>query len=207
MLERLDGGELRELLLTHPHKQGLGEVHARSMARQLLEALSYLQLVGVAHRDVKLDNLLMVTAKPDSRCKLCDFGLAKNVSHLAPGYDGRDPASIKSCRAIVDEGYYGTLDTMAPEVMSEEGDMAGYGPQCDVYSAGCVISCLLCGYFPFDADDTDEFERIVRQRPAEFPCPVEYPEWEGVSESAKEFLQKVMTRQLSTAQWRGLTRG
>ena len=191
VLERLNGGELRELLLTSPHKQGLSEFHSRSMARQLLEALAYLQLIGIAHRDVKLDNLLLVENRPDSVCKLCDFGLAKNVSQ-AKGYDGRDPASVKSCRAIVDEGYYGTLDTMAPEVMTEEGD-EGYGPQCDVYSAGCVISTLLSGYFPFDADSTDEFERLVRGRPVEYPCPVEHPEWEGVSDSAKDFLQQIMT--------------
>ena len=54
VLERLQGGELRELIA----RQGpLGEPHARSMARQLLEALSYLQLIGVAHRDVKLGEL------------------------------------------------------------------------------------------------------------------------------------------------------
>ncbi len=41
---------------------------------QLLSALSYLHSMGVAHRDLKLSNLLL--SKNDSVVKICDFGLA-----------------------------------------------------------------------------------------------------------------------------------
>ena len=133
------------------------------MAKQLLEAIAYLQLIGVAHRcarpatsslpifgslefltgflavcsDVKLENILLAESSPHSLCKLCDFGLATSVAQ-AKGYDGRSGYraiqhrgdstshcslcvpyrySIKSCQAIVNEGYFGTLATMAPEVI------------------------------------------------------------------------------------------
>ena len=33
--------------------------------------------------------------------------------------------------------------------MQEDGP--GYGPQCDVYSAGCVVYSILSGFHPFDA--------------------------------------------------------
>jgi hypothetical protein len=69
-----------------------------------------------------------------------------------------------------------------------------YGPQCDVYSAGCVIYSLLSGFYPFDADTADEFEAIVKARPADAPAPIDdFPEeWGGVSAEAKEFIQALM---------------
>jgi len=123
-----------------------------------------------------LENILLTEASPSALCKLCDFGLATSVAH-AKGYDGRNAYSIKSCQAIVDQGYFGTLATMAPEVMQEDG--GGYGPQCDVYSAGCVIYSIISGFHAFDAANMDTFEQHVRARPLEAPAPVEFPEWQG----------------------------
>lgn len=142
----------------------------------------------IAHRDIKVENVLLKDKSPDSQVKIADFGLAYDLRG-ARGYNGRSAASIKACRAIVGEEYYGTLATMAPEVMTEGGC---YGPQCDVYSAGCVIYTLLSGFYPFDADTADEFEEIVKARPADAPAPFEYSEWEEVSEEAKSMLQALM---------------
>ena len=41
---------------------------------------------------------------------------------------------------------------MAPEVIRE----TAYGPQCDVWSFGCLIYALICGQLPFDADSQGE---------------------------------------------------
>mmetsp|Transcript_22970 Transcript_22970/g.45826 ORF Transcript_22970/g.45826 Transcript_22970/m.45826 type:complete len:155 (+) Transcript_22970:841-1305(+) len=78
---------------------------------------------------------------------------------------------------------------MAPEVMTDGGR---YGPQCDVYSAGCVIYSLLSGFYPFDATSCDEFEAIVKARPSSAPAPTEYAEWDDVSQEAKDFLNALM---------------
>ena len=51
----------------------------------LLEFLSdhgSLQLVGIAHRDVKIENLLLLEPRTDSIIKLCDFGLAADVNQV-----------------------------------------------------------------------------------------------------------------------------
>ena len=79
--------------------------------------------------------------------------------------------------------------TMAPEVMTDGGC---YGPNCDVYSAGCVVYTLLSGYYPFDAQSCDDFEAMVKSRATDNPAPVDYPEWEDVSDDAKAFLQFIM---------------
>lgn len=40
-------------------------------------ALYYLHSYGIAHRDLKLENILMVDSSDDSELKLVDFGLSK----------------------------------------------------------------------------------------------------------------------------------
>jgi serine/threonine protein kinase len=189
VLEEMKGGEVHDFLGSHA---AFTEDEARGMAVQILAAIEYLQLHGIAHRDIKVENVLLVEPSPTSAVKIADFGLAHDVSkdegHHAK-YNGSCAKSIKACRSIAGEEYYGTLATMAPEVMRDGGC---YGPQCDVYSAGCVIYSLLSGFYPFDATTADEFEEIVKGRPADAPAPVEYAEWDDVSDGAKAFLQSVM---------------
>ena len=46
-------------------------------AQQFIDAVDYLHSHRVAHRDVKLDNIVLDSQKPP-RVKVCDFGFAKN---------------------------------------------------------------------------------------------------------------------------------
>ncbi|XP_001943824.1 serine/threonine-protein kinase meng-po [Acyrthosiphon pisum] len=52
---------------------GIGELHSKSVAKQLVSAIQYIHSYDLVHRDIKLDNILVF--KSDfSRIKLCDFG-------------------------------------------------------------------------------------------------------------------------------------
>ncbi|XP_050429567.1 serine/threonine-protein kinase meng-po isoform X2 [Adelges cooleyi] len=52
---------------------GIGELHSKSVAKQLVSAIQYIHSCDLVHRDIKLDNILVF--KSDfSRIKLCDFG-------------------------------------------------------------------------------------------------------------------------------------
>lgn len=70
--ELASGGDLFSLV------QRLGEfkeTEARYMICQVLRALEYLHAKDVAHRDIKLENVLcMVCPKPAHRIALTDFG-------------------------------------------------------------------------------------------------------------------------------------
>jgi len=74
--ELCQGGCLMDRLLEADHH--FSEEHARGMARQVASAVWHLHAVGVAHRDLKPDNLLCTHPQPHlhGQVKLCDFGLA-----------------------------------------------------------------------------------------------------------------------------------
>jgi Serine/threonine protein kinase len=70
VMEYLSGGELYDYVIK---KQVLSENDARVMFQQIIFALEYCHSHGVAHRDIKLENILL---DDQNNIKLGDFGLA-----------------------------------------------------------------------------------------------------------------------------------
>ena len=99
---------------------------------ELLKALTYLHNQQVAHRDVKLENILVIVShlKPDV-LKLSDFGLARMCSRVA------------GCETLV-----GSKDYLAPEVREQ----TTYGYACDVWSLGVVAYAMLTALSPYGDD-------------------------------------------------------
>lgn len=59
-----------------------------------------------------------------------------------------------------------------------------------MWSAGCILYILLCGYPPFYGDDDQEILRMVRKGEFDF----DGEEWEEVSNDAKDLIQKLVTK-------------
>ena len=70
MYERADGGELMDFLLI---TGAFNEPLARHYFKQLMQGLDYCHVNGVAHRDLKPDNLLL---DKNFILKIADFGYA-----------------------------------------------------------------------------------------------------------------------------------
>ena len=80
----MTGGDLMSFIDRHNGKADADE--ARLIMYQIVKAVSYLHGEGVAHRDVKPENILLSTTKPGARVILTDFGA---VAKLNTGPRGR----------------------------------------------------------------------------------------------------------------------
>ena len=77
VMEFVGGGSL-DAYLVHRAGRGVGEAPARRVFQQLVSALDYCHSLGVYHRDIKPDNILV-----DAGGTLCDFGCASPVRPLS----------------------------------------------------------------------------------------------------------------------------
>ncbi|KAG0231883.1 hypothetical protein BGX31_005330 [Mortierella sp. GBA43] len=124
-------------------------------------------------RDAALlpENLLFKTSAEDSALLIADFGLSRIIDqekfHLL----------TTTC---------GTPGYMAPEIFQK----SGHGKPVDMWAVGVITYFLLCGYTPFDRQNSmDEMQAILK---AEYQFgPIEY--WQGVSETAKSFINGLLT--------------
>ncbi|TRM61900.1 kinase-like domain-containing protein [Schizophyllum amplum] len=119
--------------------------------RQICDGVEYLHSIGLAHRDLKLDNCVMTT---DNVVKLIDFGTA-TVFH----YPGKKP--------VLATGIVGSDPYLAPEVLSCAE--TGYDPRkTDVWSVAIIFMCMLLRRFPWKIPDpkTDaSFRAFVNAHP------------------------------------------
>ena len=169
IMEKCTGGELFDRILA---KEYFSEKDAARIFKQILLAINYCHNSGVCHRDLKPENFIFETETDDSDVKIIDFGLSKIFDPRHPG----ETMMKTGC---------GTPYYISPEVLTHN-----YNEACDMWSAGCILYVLLCGYPPFYGDDDREI--IENVRIGEFDYPEE--EWEDVSEEARDLIGKLITK-------------
>ena len=75
IMEYIGGGDLNDYI----NKHGKMEEHlVQEVTRQILRGIMYVHERGISHRDIKPDNILLVSEDP-IEVKISDFGLAKMV--------------------------------------------------------------------------------------------------------------------------------
>ena len=122
--EYLEGGELFSLL----REQARFPIETvRLYSSQILLAIEYLHSMGLVHRDVKPENILLTRT---GFVKLVDFGFCKLV----------DDRTWTLC---------GTPEYLAPEVITSKG----HGSGVDYWAFGILDFEMLAGYPPFFAKD------------------------------------------------------
>jgi glycogen synthase kinase 3 beta len=108
------------------NKQGLPPLHVLIYSFQLCRGLAHLHGMGISHRDLKPQNILIDTRR--NILKICDFGSAKALEDDEPNI-----------------AYICTRHYRAPElIVGDEGQIC-YTSAVDVWSAGCVIAEMLIG--------------------------------------------------------------
>merc|ERR1719229_406617 len=78
VFEKLHGGPLLEHI---QRRKFFTESEGSSIVRHLAEAIQFLHSRGIAHRDLKPDNVLCVNSDQTEEVKLCDFDLCSDPSY------------------------------------------------------------------------------------------------------------------------------
>lgn len=92
-MELCSGGDLLDRVTEKGH---LEESDCAHICKSLVEALQSCHVAGIAHRDVKPENILMQSSASDSEIKLVDFGVAASFK------DGKcSPPPVPNFRALL----------------------------------------------------------------------------------------------------------
>jgi len=167
--ELCTGGDLFDRLEDQPDYH-YTEAQCARLVKQMLSALRYLHSKGIIHRDLKLENFLFSSAKPDSELKMIDFGLSK---HFEVG------------ELLCDK--VGTPYTVAPEIIK-----GNYDEKTDLWALGVITFLLLCGDPPFGGLDGESLlelkENILRAEIVFKPAET----WRNVSVEGKRFIKMLL---------------
>jgi serine/threonine-protein kinase len=144
VLELVVGDNLRDVITRGPLETG----RAVHIAMQIASALSRAHSLGVVHRDLKPDNVMLITRGADlDFVKVLDFGIAK-VPLLEPGApQAPEPSPLSgSSKVLTQMGMiYGTPDYMSPEqALGQAVD-----GRADLYALGVLLFEMLTGKRPF----------------------------------------------------------
>ena len=145
-MELVEGGSLGD-------RVDQGRVDERDAARWIAQAargIAAAHAVGVLHRDLKPDNVLV---SREGRALVTDFGLAKDLEA---------EAELTRTGQVL-----GTPAYMPPE--QAKGDHRAVDERSDVYSLGATLYAALTGDAPFDGDSAMNVLVAVCHRPPELP--------------------------------------
>ena len=151
----------------------LNEGLAKRLIFKLLKGLSHVHAMGVVHRDLKLENVIMTSRNDDAEPIICDFGLSKI---LVPGQKTNEP--------------YGTMGYTAPEVMLKQL----YSFEADSWSMGCISYALICGTLPYSpTKDVPKMLSNLRERTL-----FTEKSWYKTSNGLKDMINRLLSTNVAT---------
>eukprot|EP01022_Parablepharisma_sp_SALTPOND_P012347 TRINITY_DN1583_c0_g1_i1.p1 TRINITY_DN1583_c0_g1~~TRINITY_DN1583_c0_g1_i1.p1 ORF type:complete len:573 (+),score=46.97 TRINITY_DN1583_c0_g1_i1:2652-4370(+) len=136
-MDYVRGNSLHGYLKAQPNRR-LDEWEAKRLFRQVICGIEYCHGKSIAHRDIKLENLLL---DEHNNVKIIDFGFSTCIPNTK---------KIKI--------FCGTPSYMSPEIVLRK-EYAG--PPADIWALGVLLYAMLCGTFPFKGRNDKELYRRI----------------------------------------------
>ncbi|MCX6570076.1 MAG: protein kinase [Candidatus Aminicenantes bacterium] len=173
-MEYVPGEDLKRFI----HRAGhLNEAKAVDLAKQILEGLVEAHRLGVIHRDLKPQNIMI---DRDGNAKIMDFGIARSL-HTK----GATGAGV----------IIGTPEYMAPE-QAEGGDV---DHRADIYALGAILFEMVTGRVPFQGETPLSIVLKHRSEPPVDPQTINAQLSEGMSRVILKCLEKSRERRYQSA--------
>ena len=107
--------------------------------RQVADALQAAHAQNVVHRDLKSDNIMLLSTAMGDHAKVLDFGIAKINEP-----EGQIDSGLTAPNLVI-----GTPQYMSPEQCSQVSEIDA---RSDIYSFGVILYEMLVGHVPFSGD-------------------------------------------------------
>lgn len=141
-MEHADSGELFDYIVKHGH---INERDSCKFFHMIIDSIECCHQLHIIHRDLKPENILLQKCNENNfyLTKLIDFGLSNT-----------NEGNIKLKTACGSPCY------AAPEMIA--GKMYN-GELADIWSLGVVLFAMVCGYLPFEDENTSIlYKKILR---------------------------------------------
>src|SRR5882762_722015 len=150
VMEYLSGKTLKEII----RDEGpMALPRAVEIIRQVGGALDAAHAEGVVHRDLKSDNIMLLSSSGTDYAKVLDFGIAKI----------KEPEGTYDPGLTAPDLVIGTPQYMSPEQCSQSPDIDA---RSDIYSLGVILYEMLVGHVPFTGDSPTAIMLKHLQQPA-----------------------------------------
>ncbi|KAF9302676.1 hypothetical protein BGZ74_005021 [Mortierella antarctica] len=163
-MDLMMGGDLR----FHTNRKSFGEDVVRFWIAEMSSAINHLHSLGIVHRDIKPDNVLL---DANGHAHLTDFNIGCKLTEEKPVLTSQS----------------GTVAYMAPEVFKG----TGYGTSVDWWAMGVVFYECIYGHRPFQTESIADLKvAICNQK-------IEYPAKENVSRECISLIREFLVREPS----------
>ncbi len=176
VMEYIDGITLKEYL---DQRRDIRWKEAVHFAIQILRALQHAHDKGIVHRDIKPQNIMLLS---DGTIKVTDFGIAR--------------LSRNELRATVEgEKAIGSVHYISPE--QARGEITD--EKADLYSVGVVLYEMLTGRLPFEADNAVSVAIMQMQSEPTQPHLINEEIPEGLEQITMKAMQKDTAKRYQSA--------